>query len=80
MANLLIQNIPDELMSSLKDRASQNGRSPEEEALFIFESSLGASSRSWVYRLRLASIAAGGFDMEPPIRHAPRDLDMNLFE
>lgn len=80
MSDLLIRNIPEETRAALKDRAVKNGRSQQAEALSILEESLENPSRSWITRLREAAVSVGGFDIDEPVRHAPRDLGAPLWE
>lgn len=80
MADLLIRNIPEETKKALQTRAARNGRSQQTEALSILEASLGNPSKSWVARLREAAVQTGGFSLELPERHKPRDLDTPLWE
>lgn len=79
MADLLIRNIPPATKNALQARAARNRRSQQSEALSILEASLGNPSKSWVARLRDAAVSAGGFDLELPPCHAPRDRDTPLW-
>lgn len=49
MAQLIVRNLPDELVSALKRRAARHGRSAEEEHRAILQSALaGPRKRSFM--------------------------------
>lgn len=76
MNDLLIRDIDPALKSVLKARASRHGRSQQREAKAILESALRSENDSWVARLRNAAVAVGGVELEEPVRHPARSIDV----
>lgn len=76
MNDLLIRDIDPVLKTALKARASRHGRSQQGEAKTILESALRSESDSWVSRLRNAAAAVGGVELEEPMRHPARSIDV----
>lgn len=73
--DLLVRDLDASTKDLLKRRAARHGRSQQAEAKAILESSLRSEQKSWVSRLRSASEAVGGIELEEPKRHAARELD-----
>ncbi|MEY8315271.1 FitA-like ribbon-helix-helix domain-containing protein [Adlercreutzia muris] len=77
MADILIRDLDDATKRRLKEQALRHGRSQQGEARAILQASLQDSgSTGWVGRLRNAAQAAGGIDLEEPIRHPAREIDV----
>ena len=79
MATLTIRNLDDDLKTSLRMKAAQNGHSMEEEARLILRQVLtekpGPSGLGRRITQRFASV--GGVDLEPPVRaEEPRAPDL----
>lgn len=53
MATVTLKNVPKELIAALKERAAQNRRSLNQEALLRLESSLGAPRPSSAHKLKV---------------------------
>ena len=73
MSDLLVRGMSEGTKERLRVRAASNGRSQQAEAKAILDEALCADSRSWVARLRSASLAVGGIDFPELARHAPRE-------
>lgn len=76
MATMTIRNVDEELKSRLRIRAAVHGRSMEDEAREILRASLSTEpvrQESWVDSVRARVEAAGGVDLELPVREPMRD-------
>lgn len=76
MADLLIRDISPAAKRALKERAARHGRSQQREAKAILEASLRDDATSWVSRLRTFATATGGVELEEPVRHPARSIDI----
>ena len=74
MPDLLIRGIPEETKERLAQRAKENGRSQNAEALAILEASLEPQRRTWFEILREAAVETGGVELELPERHPAREF------
>jgi len=63
MAQILVRDIPDEIVERLKARASEHGRSPNGEVLAILDSAASRPSRAEIRR-RMAELRARGQTQE----------------
>ncbi len=52
MADLLIRDVPADVVERLKEQARENGRSLQKELLLIVEEAAGPSIEEWLERVR----------------------------
>ena len=78
MASITIRNLDDDLKKRLRMRAAEHGRSMEEEARDILQSSLqsqGLSGAEFLAAIRADVTPLGGIKLEPlarqPVREPP---------
>ena len=75
--DLLVRDLDPTVKRLLKARAVSHGRSQQAEAKAILESTLQVERVSWVSRLRRAAQAVDGIELEEPVRHPARDIDVS---
>jgi len=76
MSTLIVSDLADDLMESLRLRAARHGRSMEDEARHILRSALAtapSSGRSLVEDIRASVESCGGIELEIPSRELQRD-------
>ena len=60
MGQLLVRNLPDDVVTALKERAARNGRSVEAEHRSLLQETLGPQGMSWAERAdRLRAMTRG---------------------
>lgn len=72
MATLTIRNLDDDVKASLRVRAARHGRSMEEEARQLLRQVLLQPSAGLGSRVARRFAAAGGVELPPVRRSAPR--------
>lgn len=75
--DLLVRDLEPSVKRLLKARAVSHGRSQQAEAKAILEATLQAGRTSWVSRLRHAAQAVDGIELEEPVRHPARIIDVS---
>ena len=75
MANITVRNLDDELVSRLRERATENGRAVEEEARLILREAVGGKKapRNLAAAIRARVAPFGGVDLELPPRGPARE-------
>ena len=66
MPNILIRNVPEETKRRLEQRAAENGRSQNAEAVAILEEALAPAEKSWLEMLMDVSQKYGVVELELP--------------
>ena len=74
MPNILIRDLPEETKRRLEQRAKENGRSQNAEAIAILKEALAPAKKTWFDMLRETVEEVGGVELELPERHAAREL------
>ena len=78
MANIFIRDLSDETKQRLVERAAQNGRSQNAEAVAILEEALKPQEKTWFDMLRECVDDVGGVELELPERHPFREPELSF--
>ena len=76
MPNILIRDLPEETKQRLAQRAKENGRSQNAEAIAILEEALAPAKKTWFDMLRETVEEVGGveLELERPTWAPPREI------
>ena len=76
MPNILIRDLSEETKQRLAQRAKENGRSQNAEAIAILEEALAPEQKNWAQMLIDVAQKNGGYELELPKREPAREPDL----